>query len=281
LDGVSAVTDLQLPDGVVRRDVDIPGGPLAVLEACPEAPAATVLLVPGFTGSKEDFRDVLVPLADAGLRAVAMDQRGQHHSPGPDDPEAYSVHSLSADLLALVEALDAGPVHVVGHSFGGLVSRAAVIARPSAFLSLVLMDSGPSALGGPRAEVLPLMKQILETQGVEAVWAASQALPTAKPRPPEVIAFLERRFLAGVPAALHGMGDALVSEPDRVEELKATGVPCLVVYGEADDAWSPAQQSEMAVRLGCPVVVVPDAVHSPAAENPLVTAQALVEFCLG
>jgi pimeloyl-ACP methyl ester carboxylesterase len=37
----------------------------------------------------------------------------------------------------------------------------------------------------------------------------------------------------------------------------------------------------MAVRLGCQVVVVPEAVHSPAAENPLVTAKALVEFCLG
>jgi pimeloyl-ACP methyl ester carboxylesterase len=277
---VSAVTDLPLPEGVERRDVDVPGGPLAVLEACPASPVATVLLVPGFTGSKEDFRDVLVPLADAGLRAVAMDQRGQHHSPGPDDPEAYTVHSLSGDLLALVDAVGAAPVHVVGHSFGGLVSRAAVIDRPAAFRSLVLMDSGPSALGGPRAEVLPLMKQILETQGVEAVWAASQALPTAKPRPPEVMAFLERRFLAGVPAALTGMGDALVTEPDRVDELKATGVPCLVVYGEADDAWSPAQQAEMAVRLECPVVVVPDAVHSPAAENPLVTAKALVEFFL-
>jgi pimeloyl-ACP methyl ester carboxylesterase len=94
------------------------------------------------------------------------------------------------------------------------------------------------------------------------------------------MAFLERRFLAGVPAALTGMGDALITEPDRVDELKATGIPCLVVYGEADDAWSPAQQAEMAVRLGCPVVVVPDAVHSPAAENPLVTAKALVEFFL-
>jgi pimeloyl-ACP methyl ester carboxylesterase len=50
------------------------------------------------------------------------------------------------------------------------------------------------------------------------------------------------------------------------------------MYGEADDAWSPAQQAEMAVRLACPVVVVPDAVHSPAAENPGVTAKALVEF---
>jgi pimeloyl-ACP methyl ester carboxylesterase len=275
---VSAVPNLPLPEGVVAATVDVPGGPLAVLDATPESPRGTVLLVPGFTGSKEDFRFLLLPLRDAGFRVVALDQRGQHDSPGPEDHSAYTVHALAQDLLALVAALGDGPVHLVGHSFGGLVSRAAVLEDPTAFRSLVLMDSGPSALGGPRAEVLPLMKQILDEDGLAAVWAAAQSLPTAKPQPPDVLAFLQKRFMAGVPAALHGMGDALVSEPDRVDELKGVGLPLLVMYGEADDAWSPEVQSEMAARLGCPVVVVPGSVHSPAAENPERTAEALRSF---
>jgi pimeloyl-ACP methyl ester carboxylesterase len=275
---VSAVPDLPLPEGVVATTVDVRGGPLAVLDATPVSPRGTVLLVPGFTGSKEDFRFLLLPLAAQGLRGVSVDQRGQHDSPGPDDPEAYSVHALAGDLLALVAALGSGPVHLVGHSFGGLVSRAAVLEDPSAFRSLVLMDSGPSALGGPRAEVLPLMKQLLDEEGLAAVWAAAQSLPTAKPQPPEVLAFLQKRFMAGPPAALHGMGDALVSEPDRVDELRATGLPTLVVFGEADDAWSPSVQREMADRLGCAAVTVAGSVHSPAVENPEATVDALLRF---
>lgn len=278
---MSAVRDLPLPPGVERRFVDVPDGPLAVLDCSPDAPLATVVLVPGFTGSKEDFRFLLEPLRDAGLRSVAVDQRGQHESPGLDDPARYSVAELAADLLALVRGIETGPVHVVGHSFGGLVVRAAVLAEPTLFRSVVLMGSGPSGLTGPRADVLPVMKEILAEGGLFAVWEASQSLPNAKRHDPEVEAFLRKRFLASHPAALHGMGDALVAEPDRVDELAATGLPLLVVYGEADDAWPPALQADMAARLGAPVAVVPDALHSPAAENPEHTARVLLEFYEG
>lgn len=278
---MSAVPDLPLPDGVVRRDLEVRGGPLAVLDATPDDPVGTVLLVPGFTGSKEDFRFLLEPLAEAGLRAVAVDQRGQHESPGVDDPAAYAVPSLAADLLGLVDALGAGPVHLVGHSFGGLVARAAVLDDPTSFRSLVLMGSGPAGLTGPRADTLPFMKTILEQDGLHALWEASQALPGAKQQPPEVLAFLKKRFLAHHPAALHGMGDALVTEPDRVHELAVVDLPLLVVHGEADDAWLPHLQAEMAERLGAGVVVVPGSVHSPAAENPAFTADALIRFFLG
>jgi pimeloyl-ACP methyl ester carboxylesterase len=63
-------------------------GPLAALDTGTGATRGTALLVAGYTGSKEDFAPLLAPLADAGLRAVAIDQRGQYESPGPDDPAA-------------------------------------------------------------------------------------------------------------------------------------------------------------------------------------------------
>jgi pimeloyl-ACP methyl ester carboxylesterase len=80
---------------------------------------------------------------------------------------------------------------------------------------------------------------------------------------------------------LQGMGDALRREPDRVVALAATGVPTLVLHGVGDDAWPPAVQQDMAVRLGAAHVVIPDAAHSPAVENPAATASALVDFWQG
>lgn len=282
---MSAVSNLPLPDGIRSHSIDVPGGPLAVLDADPVGePRGTVLMVPGFTGSKEDFRLLLEPLAAAGYRVVAVDQRGQHESPGPDEAAAYATDALGADLLNLIEALGGGAVHLVGHSFGGLVGRAAVLKDSTRFRSFVLMDSGPAGLTGPRADVLPFMAPILREGGMDALWEATQALPPHPEKPvptDDVRDFLRARLVGGSAAGLIAMAESLTTEPDRVDALRDAGLPLLVMYGEKDDAWLPDLQDLMAARLGAPVVVVPGAWHSPAAENPELTAQVLRDFLAG
>ncbi len=270
-----------LEAGAVERvTFDIPGGPIAALQAgaAGDEPA---LLVPGFTGTKEDFSPILGTLADAGYHVTSIDMRGQFESPGHGDATAYTVDSLGADLRAV--ASQVGPhVHVVGHSFGGLVARAAVLSEPEAFASLILLDSGPAGLDGGRRARMNLLRPVLATHGMAAVYDAMEALSSAEPgyvaRPPEMADFLRRRFLAGDPAMLLGMGDALLGEADRVDDLAATGLALLVVCGANDDAWTPQIQAQMAKRLGAPYVEVPDAAHSPAVENPRSTAEAFVSF---
>ncbi len=270
----------RLPDGARRVTYDAAAGPLAGVELAPGQARGTALLVPGYSGSKEDFGLLLAPLAAAGWRAVALDLRGQHESPGPEDEAAYTVDALARDVLDVVRAH--GRVHLVGHSFGGLVSRAAALADRSGLASLTLLSSGPAALTGPRMDVLAFLPEVLASSGLEAIADASEALSAADPEavdvPPEVRAFQRQRWLAGSAAGLLGMAEALRSEPDRVAPLRATGLPVLVLHGQDDDAWAPAVQADMAVRLGADLVVVPGARHSPAAENPEATASALDLF---
>lgn len=253
---------------------------LAALETGdPAAPVA--LLVPGFTGSKEDYLPVLPLLAQAGYRVVAVDQRGQFESPSPARPEAYRIPALAADLRAVVAELGGGPAHLVGHSFGGLVARAAVIGQPAVAASLTLLGSGPGAITGPRAVALRAMRPVLERGGVSAVWAAMRAADQT-PYPPEMLEFLRRRFFASSPAGLREMGEQLLAEPDRVAELagvlSAAGIPVLVAHGAADDAWAPSIQAEMTGRLGARYEIIENAQHSPAAQNPAGTAAVLAGF---
>jgi pimeloyl-ACP methyl ester carboxylesterase len=260
-------------------------GPLTALDTGGEAVRGTVLMVAGYTGSKEDFAPLLAPLADAGWRVVAIDQRGQYESPGPDDPSAYSVAELGADVVAVAGVLRAESgelLHLVGHSFGGLVSRAAVLADPTMFTSLTLLGSGPAELTGRRAELLDHLGPLLDVGGVRLVHETLEQVAMTDPKAQAVPAptreFYSRRFLANSAAGLRGMAAAMLAEPDRVAELAATGVPVLVAHGEADDAWLPHVQADMAERLGARHEVINNSIHSPAVENPPRTLEVLLDF---
>jgi pimeloyl-ACP methyl ester carboxylesterase len=271
----------QLDIGSARRvDFEPAGQRIAALQAGP-ANGQPALLVPGYTGSKEDFGPILDMLGDAGLLATAIDLPGQLDSPALADHADYDPGRLAECLCALAAQLG-GRTLLLGHSFGGLVARAAVIAEPRLFDSLVLLCSGPAQLGGARRALMDQLDPVLATAGLAAVYAAMQESWLADPRyvapPPAVAAFLERRFMSGSPAMLQGMADALRGEPDRVAELAATGVPIFVTHGVDDDAWPPQIQHEMAERLGARYAVIPAAAHSPAVENPEATAATLLSF---
>src|SRR3954467_2138777 len=260
-------------------------GPLIGLDTAGEAARGTVLMVAGYTGSKEDFAPLLAPLADAGYRVVAIDQRGQFESPGPDDPAAYSVTELGFDVVAVARVLreESGePLHLLGHSFGGLVSRAAVLAEPTLFASFTLLGSGPSQLGGRRADLLDHLGPLLDAGGVELVHQTLEQVAMTDPRaqavPEPTRAFYTRRFLRNSAAGLRGMADAMLSEPDRVALLQGTGGPGAVAPGGADDAWLPHVQADMAERLGARHAVIDNSIHSPAVENPTRTVEVLLDF---
>ncbi|MFE2110212.1 alpha/beta fold hydrolase [Kitasatospora sp. NPDC059463] len=271
-------------------------GEFAALRADPAGTVrGSALLVPGFTGSKEDFIALLEPLAAAGYRVTAVDQRGQYETGGPQDPAAYTVAALGADVRALTAALRAedatGPLHLLGHSFGGHVVREAVLAEAAdgaelPWASLTLMSTGPGAIDPAEAERTRLLIGVLPTMGMEEIWQVMQEMEEgggdrARRPSPEVAGFLHRRWLANVPQALITTGGHLVAAPDRADELAAVvaaGLPALVVSGVRDYAWPVPEQTAMAHRLGARRVVVDGAGHSPNAERPAATAAALLDL---
>ncbi|MER5732647.1 alpha/beta fold hydrolase [Streptomyces sp. NPDC002138] len=277
---------LTLPPHARARSLSTGRGDFAVHEAG-EPVRGTALLVPGFTGSKEDFIGLLEPLATAGYRVVAVDGRGQYESAGPREEAAYTLAELGRDLLAQAAALGGAdrPVHLVGHSLGGLIARAAVLRDASPFASLTLMSSGPAAIDAAQQDRTKLLVAALEMlrDDMPAVWAAMRAQDPedAAPDAPELVEFLRARWLATVPEQLIATGRILISEPDRVAELAAVELPKLVLSGAVDYAWPVPWLDGMAARLGARRAVIAGTEHSPNAEDPGATARALTGFWAG
>ncbi|AWZ04572.1 MULTISPECIES: alpha/beta hydrolase [unclassified Streptomyces] len=277
---------LSLPPAARAHRLATARGEFAVHEASPAGPArGTALLVPGYTGSKEDFIGLLAPLAAAGYRVVAVDGRGQHESGGPRTEAPYALEELARDVLAQTAALGAaGPVHLLGHSLGGLIARAAVVRDPAPYASLTLLSSGPGAVCEEQRARTKLLVSALESLGddMPGIWTAMRAMDPRDQAPdsPELAAFLRARWVGTVPEQLIVTGRALIGEPDRIGELAAAapGLAKLVLSGAADPVWPVEWMDDMALRLGAARVVVPGTEHSPNAEDPAATAAALVRF---
>lgn len=317
---MSTPTSLRLPDGVRRTTIETTRGVFSVLEAMPGSGVCErqpAVLVPGYTGSKEDFLAILLQLGAAGRRVIALDQRGQYETPGPDDPGAYAIAELGADVAAVVDAVAArvggagngvsghgggaggaggngvsgygarGPVHLLGHSFGGLVVRETILDGTPGIASLTLMSSGPARLTGPAGLELAALTASLDGADPDAMRRTVEEVWTSTLEPQlagagvdhEIVAFLRKRMLSNSPTGLRTMGEYVLSAPDRTDELaEQVDVPVLVLYGENDDKWEPAAQEEMAAQLAAERVCIPGAAHSPAVDAPETTASALNSF---
>jgi pimeloyl-ACP methyl ester carboxylesterase len=304
---VSTPTSLELPDGVRRTTIRTARGAFAALEAAPASGVCerdAALLVPGYTGSKEDFLAILDLLADDSRHVVAIDMRGQFETAGPDEPGGYAAAALGADILAIMHST--GARHLVGHSYGGLIGREAVLAAAGAELaSFTLMSSGPGALTGRRARDLRAMLAALGVTGdgggdgggdgdgggerpdkdalragIAELWRSHlEPEASAAGVPDDIVAFLGRRMLGNDPDGLILMATHMLAAPDRTAELaRLDELPMLVIYGENDNTWSPVAQENMARRLGARRLCIPAAVHSPAVEAPTTTASALTQF---
>jgi pimeloyl-ACP methyl ester carboxylesterase len=86
-----------------------------------------VVLIHGFPELAFSWRHQLPALDDAGYRAIAYDLRGFGGSSRPDSVEAYRLTELVADLVGLIDVLDADHPVVVGHDWGSIVAWATAV----------------------------------------------------------------------------------------------------------------------------------------------------------
>jgi pimeloyl-ACP methyl ester carboxylesterase len=259
-----------LPDGVTRSAFAAPSGSLAVLQAG-KTGDPEVVLVPGVTGSKEDFILMLPLLAAAGFHVLAYDMAGQYESAaaGPenlDPPRTHYDHALFVDdLVAVLESVP-GAAHVLGYSFAGTVAQLALASRPDLFLSLTLLSAPPQSGQGFRG-----VKRIGWISGFTTgrvgaalmIWGVERNFVHV---PPGRLRFVRDRFRFTRRQSVADIISLMKAAPDLEAEVGAIAIPKLVAVGE-HDLWPTALHRALAVSIGAELAVYP-AGHSPCETSP-------------
>ena len=102
-----------------------------------------LLCLHGGPGAGHDYLESLEALA-ALRRVIFYDQLGCGRSDIPDDPSLWRIERFVAEVDGVREALRLGPVHLLGQSWGGMLSIEYMLSRPRGIVSLVLASTSAS-----------------------------------------------------------------------------------------------------------------------------------------
>lgn len=99
-----------------------------------------VILLHGFPEFWYGWRRQIQPLAEAGLRVWAPDQRGYNLSDKPKGIAAYRLDELANDVLGLVDAAGADKCYLAGHDWGAAVAWWVALRYPDRVHKLAILN---------------------------------------------------------------------------------------------------------------------------------------------
>nr|WP_296015709.1 alpha/beta hydrolase [uncultured Acidovorax sp.] len=241
----------------------------------------TVLMLHDADGGHLTFAPQVETLASAGYRAVAWDMPGYGHS-APIEP--YTFKGLAQSCLALMDALQCGPVALVGHGMGAMVALEAAVRRPAAVRRMVLCAGGPALDSQALDDWVALRLRALKAADAEG-GSMDQLAQTLVPQFIGTGALPEGVRLAGhalsqvFPGAYRRALESLATFDRGAAALSQLHLPTLLVGGEGDRCTPPdALQALAQVLPDAEHLRLPHVGHWPQLEDPERFDAALLEF---
>jgi len=219
----------------------------------PADPVETVILLHGGPGISERYMEPVVPFVDNGRRRiVSYDQRGTGESRcDSEDPAEFGLDAQAADLTRVIDSVAVGPVHLLGHSWGGIVAMDYAARHGDRIASMIAVGSAPPnhadlqiAMASMTARVEALQELGLiaaevpdgGTEGLRAIlpmyfWDPTLRIPEEAAQALEVKQSVNDRTWA----AIEGF--------DLTQRLHDYRGRALLIFGEADPLGLPASEA--------------------------------------
>jgi pimeloyl-ACP methyl ester carboxylesterase len=242
-----------------------PSGELAAVSlGDPSQPR--VVLVPGVTGSKEDFFLLAPILVAGGYFVQSFDLAGQYQSAdaGPVAGGRYTYGLLVADVVAFLRS--GPPAHVLGYSFAGVLAELALVEHPELFRSLTLLTTPPEPGQSFRGvRVIGWLSWFLG--GRQGAGLMIWGVLTNKNRVPSSrLTFVRERFRLTRRSSVDDIVGLMKRVPDVRDAVRRSAVPVLVATGN-HDLWPTHLHAANAAALGGTLAVYTTG-HSPCETAP-------------
>jgi L-proline amide hydrolase len=217
-----------------------------------------LLALHGGPGATHDYLEPLEAMAATGRRVIFYDQLGNGHSDQPHDPSLWTVDLFVEEAGAVRRALGLDHIHLLGHSWGGMLAMQYALTRPAGLVSLTVASS-PARMPQWVAEANRLRAE-LPPEVQQTFLRHEEAGTTDDPAYQEAVLVFYRRHLCRLdpwpdcvnrtfarlaenpevyttmngPSEFHVIGT--IKHWDIVDRLGEIRVPTLVTSGRYDEA---------------------------------------------
>jgi pimeloyl-ACP methyl ester carboxylesterase len=260
--------------------IEVNGTELYYEDTGPGTTGETIVFSHGLLWGTELFAPQIEALR-ARYRCIAYDHRGQGRS-AADHRETIGMELVWQDAVALLEALQTGPVHFCGLSMGGFVAMRMAARRPDLVRSLILIETSSDPEPIENVGQYRLLTRVVRFVGTWPVKSRvapimlGKTILTERARHSEV-----ERFMA-VMTRRRDIWRAVNGVIDRAgvhDELKRIVAPTLVVVGDEDVATPRAKAEKIASAIArAKLVGIPRAGHSSTVEEPVAVNAAIEAF---
>jgi pimeloyl-ACP methyl ester carboxylesterase len=239
----------------------------------------SVLMLPGMGALRSEYRYLAPKLTEAGFHAVTADVRGHGESSVPWT--TYEIPAVGEDILALIEHLDSGPVHLICTSKAAGAGVWAAAERPDCIRSLVLIGAFAR-----QVKVNPILGVLfwlmMNNPWHVRFWTMYYGSIYPSRKPPDFDDYIKQlgdnlrepgRF-----AASNAFGNAsLQPAEERLSQVKA---PTLIIMGTKDpDFPDPVAEGKyLAQHTGGKLELIEGAGHYPQTEMPKKTEPLVIDF---
>lgn len=246
-----------------------------------------LLVISGGPGSDHRYMRVggSFDLISRGRPVIMFDQRGTSLSGAVTG--APRLDQWADDVEAVRKASGSERLHILGHSFGGIVAMNYAERYGDHVASIIFANSTASSIAGTESGLRQMFPDRIEE------WGRVRANLTPRFKASEIAIFTDMEFVdAGrLDAFLRAIADytynievnnALredMADLDYADTLAALSVPTLVLHGRYDPVITPATAWKLHQQIPqSEIVILPATGHLPFAEVPDVFVQTVESF---